>query len=77
MFISVGEVFRSAEHLFQLDDDHTALQSPVHFDLGTIEVQMRKVDYYTEGDEYYQGENAREIGPIHERSKKAGAHAVS
>ncbi|KAI0721091.1 hypothetical protein C8T65DRAFT_566552 [Cerioporus squamosus] len=45
--------------------------------LGVVEVVMRSVDHFVENGTYYSVGNVSRIGPAHEKSKKAGAHAVS
>ncbi len=45
--------------------------------LGVLEVVMRSVDRYVENETYYSVGKVSRIGPAHEKSKKAGAHAVS
>lgn len=60
------------------DDD--ALLSSRHADarLGCIEVILTRCEGFTPITKpYYSGADFREIGPIHEKSKKAGVHAVT
>ena len=59
------------------DDSVLASSNAIHPDLGTIEVSMRHVDHFTVNNTRYSSSKFNEIGPIHERSKKGGAHAVS
>ena len=60
-----------------IDDDNTASTQAIHPDLGTIQVEMRHVDYYVDSGGIYSGLKMEELGPVHERSKKAGVHAIS
>lgn len=64
------------EGLLHIDDEAAAALATPDADLGTIEVQMREVDHFSDGTKPYHGESVQEIGPIHERSKKAGVHSV-
>ena len=64
------------ERLLHIDDEEAAASNPPDADLGTIEVQMRNVAYYTENTSFYSGEDITEIGPVHEKSKKGGVHSV-
>lgn len=45
--------------------------------LGSIEVEMRKAASFREGTDFFSLGEVSEIGPVHEKSKKAGSHAVS
>ena len=46
--------------------------------LGLIEIVMQTVDHYvTNEHHYYSVGQVSRIGPLHERSKKAGVHTVS
>ncbi|EIW53414.1 uncharacterized protein TRAVEDRAFT_40106 [Trametes versicolor FP-101664 SS1] len=60
-----------------LTDDDALLHSDVSGDLGTIHVQMRRVQRYTKNKTNFRGRHVPEIGSVHERSKKAGVHAVA
>ena len=64
------------EALLHIDDEDAASSHSPNADLGTIEVQMRNVAYFSDNTTFYQGESISEIGPVHERSKKAGVHSV-
>ncbi|KAI0807309.1 hypothetical protein C8Q74DRAFT_1226993 [Fomes fomentarius] len=46
-------------------------------DLGTIEVQMWRVDKFVPSVNHYSLGDIPEIGTMHEKSKKAGVHVVS
>lgn len=46
-------------------------------DLGTIEVQMWRVDKFVPSENHYSLGDIAEIGTVHEKSKKAGVHIVS
>ncbi|KAI1795879.1 hypothetical protein LXA43DRAFT_989893 [Ganoderma leucocontextum] len=62
------------------DDEAVASSSPsaLRLDkLGAIEVEMRRVDAYHECEDFFSMGEVPEIGPVHEKSKKAGVHAVS
>ncbi|KAM5540405.1 hypothetical protein V8D89_005863 [Ganoderma adspersum] len=62
------------------DDDALASRSSTASGLeklGSIEVQMRKVQAYVKATTPSFVGEVSEIGPVHERSKKAGVHAVS
>ncbi|RPD66136.1 hypothetical protein L226DRAFT_189703 [Lentinus tigrinus ALCF2SS1-7] len=64
--------------LILTDDDRVASsKAKPSADLGTIAVVMRKVDHYTPSDKLFSLPNVPEVGPVHEKSKKAGVHAVS
>lgn len=64
-------------NVFTTDDDALAAQNDVrHEKLGTIEVKMRRtLPGYAPpiGPAHYSHQDS---GPVHERSKKAGAHRV-
>ncbi|EJF65858.1 hypothetical protein DICSQDRAFT_151905 [Dichomitus squalens LYAD-421 SS1] len=65
-------------HLVLTDDETVASASSTSLQkLGVIEVEMRKVKSFCEGEDYYSVGEVLEIGPVHEKSKKAGAHAGS
>lgn len=46
-------------------------------EIGTIQVTMHKVDRYEENEQSYAVGDVAKIGAIHEKSKKAGVHAIS
>lgn len=61
-----------------LDDDDVASSKAVVADnLGLIEVTIRTMDHYVEKEQYYSVGQISRIGLLHEKSKKAGVHAVS
>ena len=61
-----------------LDDENIASsKAKLNQDLGTIEVIMTKVDYFTYSTNHFSMGAVSKIGPVHERSKKAGVHAVA
>ncbi|KAL1948508.1 hypothetical protein VTO73DRAFT_12583 [Trametes versicolor] len=60
-----------------LTDDDALLHSDVSGDIGTIHVEMRRVQRYTKNKTNFRGRHVPEIGSVHERSKKAGVHAVA
>ena len=60
-------------------DADDALHAPANADLGTIRVQVLRVQLFPvkkpESTNFTLG--FRSVGPIHERSKKLGAHCVT
>ena len=63
--------------LHTVDDDVASSKAAVADNLGLIEVTIRTVDHYLEKEQYYSVGQISRIGPLHEKSKKAGVHAVS
>ncbi|KAJ3010633.1 hypothetical protein NUW54_g2425 [Trametes sanguinea] len=59
------------------DNDAIAQPNPGNAELGTIRVAMFRVQKYLLSDEPYKPLAVSDIGAVHERSKKAGTHAVS
>ncbi|KAI9056376.1 hypothetical protein FKP32DRAFT_1599106 [Trametes sanguinea] len=60
------------------DDDHVADSTETRCaELGTIRLTMIRVERYVETDKPYVAHDAYDLQPIHEKSKKAGIHAVS
>ncbi|EIW52453.1 uncharacterized protein TRAVEDRAFT_61366 [Trametes versicolor FP-101664 SS1] len=59
-----------------LTDDDALLDSGVNEDLGTIQIEMKLVEYFSEAKKF-SAIHVPEIGSVHERSKKAGVHAVA
>lgn len=57
-------------------DDDALLDSGVNEDLGTIQIEMKLVEYFSEAKKF-SAIHVPEIGSVHERSKKAGVHAVA
>ena len=73
----IGTTRRAHTSRTDEEDEATPLSHP-HPDLGVIEVAMRKVDHYTKSERTFKGSGkVVEVGPVNERSKKAGAHAIS
>ncbi|KAI0356947.1 hypothetical protein OH77DRAFT_1451971 [Trametes cingulata] len=60
-----------------LTDDDSLATSGATEDLGTIQVTMTRTQGFARMKRPAELINVKEIGPVHERSKKAGAHAVS
>lgn len=64
--------------MFPDDDKVASSRDKPHEKLGTIEIVMRLVQSYIPSGRAYAGQGpVPEIGPVHEKSKKAGVHAVS
>ncbi|KAI0831307.1 hypothetical protein BC628DRAFT_747864 [Trametes gibbosa] len=59
------------------DDDTVVDTQNVSDKLGSIEVAMTRVGGFVESTDPYCGRNFIDTGPIHEKSKKAGVHAVT
>ncbi|KAI9056371.1 hypothetical protein FKP32DRAFT_1585962 [Trametes sanguinea] len=60
--------------------DDESIASPAHEmndSLGTIRVTMTLVKQYLHSDQPYHDAEITELAPVHEKTKKAGAHAVS
>ncbi|KAI0672342.1 hypothetical protein C8Q78DRAFT_1026488 [Trametes maxima] len=61
-----------------LTDDESAISTRTYEDLGTIRLTMTRVQRYKLLDiDAPSAAPVPEIGPMHEKSKKAGVHAVS
>ena len=61
-----------------LDDDSLAATAGAHPDLGVVEVQIfRVLSLGRAGMDQLSFGRVAEVGPVHERSKKAGAHCVA
>ena len=63
-----------------VDNEAEAPISPSTFrldKLGAIEVEMRRAEAFRNSDNLLSMGEFPEIGPVHERSKKAGVHTVS
>ncbi|KAI0748124.1 hypothetical protein C8Q80DRAFT_718352 [Daedaleopsis nitida] len=60
------------------DDEAAVSSTHLTSEIGTIEVTMTKADRFEEREHNYEGVGAvAKIGAIHEKSKKAGVHAIS
>ncbi|KAH9903459.1 hypothetical protein C8Q73DRAFT_674764 [Cubamyces lactineus] len=60
-----------------LTDDEATASTEVNGELGTISIKMFRVKAFVENQAPYTGTSVANIGPVHERSKKAGVHAVA
>ncbi|KAI0356946.1 hypothetical protein OH77DRAFT_1423213 [Trametes cingulata] len=60
-------------------DDDKALHSKVSEELGTIRLTMTRAQGYKKASHkpFPGGRKVVDLGPVHERSKKAGVHAVA
>ena len=59
-------------------DEEAAALTALSEKLGTIEVQMFEVERFESNPgSLYAVQGVTDIGPVHEKSKKAGVHAVS
>ncbi|KAI0780933.1 hypothetical protein BD413DRAFT_620056 [Trametes elegans] len=60
-----------------LTEDDTAATAAVHRDLGSIIVRVTRVKRFVPTGKPPKGSKFSGTGPVHEKSKKAGVHAVS
>ena len=60
----------------QADDESLSLDSATAKKLGTIEIEVTRVNYLGASDSpVYR--DVKGVGPVHEKSKKVGGHCVS
>ncbi|KAH9854612.1 hypothetical protein C2E23DRAFT_57464 [Lenzites betulinus] len=59
------------------DDEAFANNNIISAELGTIRVEMIRVQNFTSTQTPFYTRDVHEIGPIHERNKKAGVHTVA
>ncbi len=59
-------------------DDDALLNDNVNADLGTVQIEMMLVQRYERKKKSQSlRRHVPDIGPLHERSKKAGVHATA